>query len=272
MSAVQPIMAAVTGLILSLVTMSLVGALFLTAPGSLAVDHTGPFAALGKSFHIATANFKAHCVSYLFMQLIPIILLAPWLIIVILQEQGALGLHFSPAIIDGVSAFCSIACSVVTLAVYAGYVSLVYLDGRCRQEHFDLLLLARDLGMGEQVEQAFLHGPAVFTAPSFPNYALAGVPNSAATTNTAPINASTFATPIANSSNPQVPPVTVAYPDYSAPPPPEPAPESAAEPFIADIPAPQDPTVAAAHPDYSVPPPSVPAPESALEEENPHVS
>jgi hypothetical protein len=279
---------------LMLLAMSLVGALFLAAPVSLAIDHTGPFSALGKSFHLATSNFKAHCLSYLFLQQIPLILYMPALIIALLRQAHAL--NWSPALAVGISTPFSLLGSVVSLAVFAGYVSLVYLDGRCRRDHLDLLLLARDLGMEAQVKQALLPATVQFARPRTTHYAVAGYPNYAPASSSsgfpdysrapeaqslapaAPSAAADYAAfppdagtaeapPAALSPSPDLAPgiplVSTAFPDYSAAPPPvsvpEPLPVSA-------------PPVATGFPDDSVAPTRDITPAPPQQEEPSHVS
>ena len=285
----------ISTVILVLLALAMAGALFLAAPLALAMDHCGPFTAVGKSFKIAAANFTAHWFSCAFMLLIPLLLFTPW--IIILQLQQGESLHFSPALMEGISSLFLLVGTVVSFAVFAGYMSLVYLDGRCRLEHYDLLLLAHDLGMGEQVEQDLRFRPAGVSAQSFPNYAVAGSPNYAAAAPSAfpdytAVPAVTvsrgLATPAASAAYPDYasapvdqtapdladPAVPAAFPDYASAPVVQTASALAdpadSTPLLASAPAPA--LAAEAFPDYSAPPPPTIAPETPpADEEGAHV-
>ncbi|MHB9109613.1 MAG: hypothetical protein ACYDCO_21380 [Armatimonadota bacterium] len=224
---------------------------FLAAPVSLAYDHAGPFAAIGKSFHYAFANFKAQ-----FMAL-AVFCHAPLVLYVILISLGALvaailkyfaPYHFSfEIILTLVSIIFAVTCS----GLLASLQALMYVDGRCRRDALDLQLMAADVGLGEEFARLYAVSP--YMRQQYPNY------------NAAPHAAGPAA--------PQygAPPV-IAYPDYSAPPPPlapaAPPAESAAVQAPPVITAP----AATAYPDYSAPPPPLepaappPAPPAAVTE------
>ena len=149
----------------------------LAAPVAMVQDRLGPFAALSQGFRTARANFKAHALAfYAFTRLpviiFPLLLLAGWL----LSE----GLRYLPQTLTLLTVpplvlICSI---TVFTALLACLQVLIYLDGRCRHEALDLQLLAREIGLGSEVEQAFRTPtlPARFANTTAPNYAASPPP------------------------------------------------------------------------------------------------
>jgi hypothetical protein len=80
--------------------------------------------------------------------------------------------------------------------MFAGLQSLVYLDGRCRTEEFDLTLLAGAIGMGDAFAQSITPQSAALQ-PAYPDYSAH------------PASRAVLATPAA----------AMPFPNYSAPPP-----------------------------------------------------
>jgi hypothetical protein len=123
----------------------------------------------------------------------------------------------------------------------ACFATITYIDGRCRSESFDLLLLAREIGMGEEFERAY-------AAPGHTQVAMpphAGYPNYAASPPPTPGQGFTYVNSAVAAQQQQA---TSLYPDYSAPPPqvapamvlPPPAPTPplvSPEPATATVPA-----------------------------------
>ncbi|HEX2948492.1 MAG TPA: hypothetical protein VHV83_02810, partial [Armatimonadota bacterium] len=185
---------------------------FLAIPISLTNDHTGPFTALGIGFKVATSNFKAYWVALLVLLQVPVIFALLVGIVAYLLQASAQ--YFSPTLVLTVGLVTGMLGNAITYGFLSCFQTLVYLDGRCRTEKLDLLLLARDIGMGDDVEQLFLRGTWQPSSAGYPDYAMAV---------SAPSSAVSVATPVTDGESP-TPSATfytdgMSYPDYSAPPP-----------------------------------------------------
>jgi hypothetical protein len=219
------VLAVVATIVASLCALALVGIFFITAPVIMAIEHAGPFAALGKSFRFSSANFKAVLGALIVEMHVPVAFFPLALMLAYLLSQMAQAL--SPTLtVMLVGTIMSGLTMVVFFAMFSCFQVLVFLDARCRAESFDLVLLAQDIGLGDEVEQLFTRPatPQATPAGNYPNY---------------------MATPAAAPSLPPGPTVpgltppqaSAAFPDYSAPPPPNAAPPAPEPVPAADAPS-----------------------------------
>lgn len=230
---------------------------FLAAPISLAYDHAGPFTAIGKSFSYAFANFKAQ-----FMALV-VFCHAPLVLYAVLMTLGALVAaifkYYAPYFsLEIILTLISIIFAVTCTGLLSCLQSLIYVDGRCRRDALDLQLMAADIGLGEEFTRLYTMG-ARMPQMQYPNYNAA--PQAAGAVPYAGYAAPNYGPPPANAVGG---PTVIAYPDYSAPPPPlapaaSPPPLAPAAPPLATADAPPVITAPSAtvYPDYSAPPPSL---------------
>jgi len=199
--------------------------LFLTAPVSLAYEHTGPFKAIGQSFNFAQANFKAHFIALL------VIVHAPLILFIMLSAIAGITYAFMqnsfPLSIEIIIALFMLVLIAACMGLFSCLASLGYVDGRCRRDVLDLQLLAADIGLDETFARLYTPGLRKPQA-NYPNYS--GAPGQPTM-----MPAPNYAAP-----PPAAAGLPAAYPDYSAPPP-----LAGASPV----------SQAAATPDYSAPPP-----------------
>jgi len=221
---------------------TIVGVFFLYATVAVAVDHEGPFTALGKSFRYASANFKAYFWSLYAYTHLPILFtpLIAWLVGLIL----GLGRFVAPSLGFELLYFIGTTLGgIIFFAMLASLQALVYIDSRCRIEGFDLVNLARRVGLGDEIAQALTQTVSRPAAAAYPNYA--AVPAAPASVHAALPGLT-------------APGATGGFPDYSAPPPAATQAAPAAPADAAPLPAaPQQPPDSAAPPagGMSLPPP-----------------
>ena len=194
---------------LALLAYAIVSAMFLAAPVIMAVEHAGPFTAIGRAFSTASGNFRAHLIAFFLLQHIPIIVAI--LLSVLMALIGYLLNMLAPVTVLALASLFGWASTVVALAIFSCLQALVYLDGRCRHEHYDILLLGQQIGIGAQVAAA-LSTPnsaaqAAHSGSLFPNYAAEPVAPGFMPAETLIPQEETLASAI------------IAAPDYSAPPP-----------------------------------------------------
>ncbi|HEY3377827.1 MAG TPA: hypothetical protein VGL77_10075 [Armatimonadota bacterium] len=243
-------MATAVGVTLGLVTLVIVGAggtfilltALLSAPMVLAFEHAGPFMAIGKSLRLAGSNFKAHF--WAFYLLAHVNLTFSAVVVIIVSLLQLVTTYLSPIVTVVIGSVVMAIGNKALLGLMASFQTLVYLDGRCRKENFDLRLLARDIGLGEEVERAFDGTATPVAQAMYPDYTALPVAAAPAAMASAAVVGVT------------APPVASGYPDYSAPPP-------SVEPVVA---ADAAPPVISAYPDYSAPPPSLEPPATADKE------
>lgn len=214
---------------------------FLAAPISLAYEHTGPFRALSRSFSTASSNFKPHYMALYVVTHLPFVVL-----LLLALVGGLIYLPFQytvPYCQDTIIVLLAMIFGAVFSGLLACLMSLIYLDGRCRSQAFDLQLLAADIGLGEEFERAF-RPAAVIRTPQYPNYTAAPALPGAVSANTG------FPDYSAGTVRPASQPAG-AYPDYSAPP--------STQPVAAPLnySAPPLPGAGQVVPDYSAPPPAL---------------
>ncbi|MHB9131575.1 MAG: hypothetical protein ACYDBB_10870 [Armatimonadota bacterium] len=194
-----------------------VTALFLALPVILAVEHAGPFTALSRSFRFAGTNMKAHGVVLYAWTRIPAIFM-PVLAVLIALLIGVSG-YISPTMnVLVVSVLVLGLGSAVFMGMLASFQALVYLDGRSRAEALDLVLLARDIGLSDELEGLAETNRPVVAAPTYPDYS------------SSPRRTNAASQPSFTAVNATQPAMPSGFPDYSAPPPKPvmPAPESMA--------------------------------------------
>ena len=219
---VAPIIAGITALLvfltLSILWTYTVWTPFLAAPVSLTMEKSGPFTAIGRSFSVAFSNFKAHFWSLFIVSQTYLVFFALISVAILLIQQ--LTSHFSTTMTLMFGSIVGISATCLYLGLQSSLQALAYIDGRCRRENFELRMLARDIGLGEEFEQSFSPGSALpAPAAGFPDYSAAPTKAPIAGTPAAP------AAPI-----PTVPTLpAMAFPDYSAPPPPIEAGEGATD-------------------------------------------
>jgi len=223
---------------------------FLALPIALVNERQGFFAALSRGNRIATSNYKPHAWAFYLISRLPLVIL-PLLIAV-----GALiweGLRYLPASVplQIVESMVSIAAMVILTGIFAALQALVYLDGCCRVDAFDLQLLAQNIGLevdAGQMVRAKLPARTrrnAVTPLTMPNYAASPLPEP-------PPAPEALPSPV------------LAFPDYSAPPPPLEVPMAAtAEPLEpTNPPDPTDP----ADPTNSTDPSAQPSSESEVQD------
>gem|GEM_PF-2055257 len=201
--------------------------LFLSAPVLLAHEHHGPFKAIGQSFNIAQANFKAHFLALLVIVHAPVIMLV--MLSSITGIVYALMRNSFPLSIEIITALFMLVFTAACTGLFSCLGALAYVDGRCRRDMLDLQLLAADIGLGETFARLYMPGLRM-PQPYYPNYT--GAPGQSAM-----MPSPNYAAPPPGAG---LPPVS-AFPDYSAPPP------------LLGGPAP----TARTFPDYSAPPPKL---------------
>ncbi|OPZ86993.1 MAG: hypothetical protein BWY76_00690 [bacterium ADurb.Bin429] len=211
--------------LLTLAAYAVAGVFFLYAPVTVAVDHEGPFTALGKSFRYASANFKAYFWSLYAYTHLPILFLPfiGWLVLLIL---GA-GRFVAPSLGFELLYFIGTTLGgIIFFAMLSSLQALIYIDARCRIEGYDLINLARQVGLGDEIARALTQTANRPATAAYPNYA--AVP-------TVPASVSAAVPGLT------APQSTGGFPDYSAPPPVE---QAAAPMPLPELPA----------PDYAAPP------------------
>jgi hypothetical protein len=180
-------------------------AFVLPLPVSLVEESPNPFTALGRSFKLVSANYKAQFIALYAFVHFPIIL---YLLAFILVGLLFLAIRlvfptFEFSILITMSQMIALA---LTTALFACFQTLCYLDGRCRVESYDLALLADRIGLGKEFREALVVGaatPAFATVSAHPNYLAAPASDSS---------------PLAAPQQRAVPLLTTV--DYSQPPPP----------------------------------------------------
>jgi len=222
------IVAAITTYLAIMLAWILVSVLFLTAPAFMVNEDCGPFAALGKSFRFAMANYKANVVALYALVHIPIIFTALAIVIQLLLSMGMQ--YLTPAVVDVVGGTLAILVSSLSFTAILGCQSAVaYVDGKCRLETLDLRVLAREIGLEEEIEQVFRPAVQPVRAPGNPRNRPMPQPQYGGTPN---YQAPPYGQPPLQGA------ATSIYPDYSAPPPPltgEVAPSAPAVPPPADV-------------------------------------
>jgi len=206
-----PVVASVIGVIVyvlligvSLFTMLAVSTFFLAAPITLAMDHAGPFTALGTSFRYACTNYKAQLLALTAVVHIPLLVLS--LVALVIGALVYAAKFIAPSTIALFSLMMPAVSGIIYMAIMACFQTLVYLDGRCRADAYDLVLMAGELGIGNEVEQALKPDIAPTAPTGYPNYMAAPVtPKAAADSLTMP--------------GATHPVISMQFPDYSSPPP-----------------------------------------------------
>ncbi|MHB9023984.1 MAG: hypothetical protein ACYC7E_07370 [Armatimonadota bacterium] len=188
----------------SMLGMVLVATYFVSVPVLVSHEHLGPFAALGRSYRIANANFKSHFAALYVLLHIPtffgpVAMLVTGLLISVMK-------FIDPTMNVIISSLVGNLVSVACFGLAACLGTLTYLDGRCRLEAFDLLVLARHIGLEDELARALNQGPTAVAA-QFPDYT---AQRPAPVMPAASPGAATVLTP---------PSAPVGFPDYSAPPP-----------------------------------------------------
>jgi len=211
-ASVAAIIAAVTGVLVFLSLFILwvyaIWTLFLAFPVSLVIEKSGPFTALSRSFTLAFSNFKAHFWSLFIVSQVFFVFLALMSVAIMLVQL--LTSHFSTTMTLMLSSIVGVGSTCLYLGMQSSLQALAYVDGRCRKENFELRMLARDIGLGEEFEQSFSQGvvsPAQTADFGFPDYSAMPIPSPAAVIPEEPASAV------------PVMPATP-FPDYTAPPPP----------------------------------------------------
>lgn len=198
------VIAILAGLVIFMLVISIISSLFISAPIVLAVEHTGPFAAISKSFSFTTMNFKAQT-SALYVQLhLPFIFYVLISVAIYFLSTGLSTI--SPTITFALQAVLSGVGFMMCLGFISCFQALAYIDGRCRKDNLDLLLLGQEIGLVAEMNEVELAG-AVNTPLSYPDYS--AMPVSAAPA-PAFTNHQVAAAPVMTAG---------AFPDYSAPPP-----------------------------------------------------
>jgi protein-disulfide isomerase-like protein with CxxC motif len=105
---------------------------------------------------------------------------------------------FSPTLVLIIGAMTVTIWTIATTALMSCYQTLVYMDGRCRADNYDLQLLAEEIGMTEEMVQALSNNGTTVTQAGYPDYAAPAA--------------------IADAGSPAP---AMSFPDYSAPPPAE---------------------------------------------------
>lgn len=244
---------ALIGVTGGLMAFCLIATFFVFTPVVLAQDHRGPFAAIGRSFRMASANYKMYYWSLVTYLHIPMLFLP--LIVWIVMALQFLGSSVEASL--GATLFMNVVSTLATIvfmAMLACAQALMYIDARCRIEGFDLVMLAQSLGLGDEVEQALLQAAYKPAVAAYPNYA--------ATPATPGLTQPRPAAGYPDYAAPPVPGAAV-YPDYAAPPPDYTAPPpvvtdyTAPPPVTLVSPAPPAPDDAPAT-DDAAPPPVIP--------------
>lgn len=124
----------------------------LAAPVIVAVEKTGPFDAIGRSFNTASSNFRTHFTALMVLQHIPIIIIV--LLAMIAGIIQYLLNMLAPITVMAMVSVVSWVGMIIVLSLLSCLQALVYLDGRCRREKFDLLLLGEEIGIGREVAAA----------------------------------------------------------------------------------------------------------------------
>lgn len=191
-------------LVLAMDAYLLTGVFFLAAPVSLAMEHTGPFVAFGKGFRMAAANFKAHFGALYLLTRVPMLFVP--VIAVLSAVLFGVSEYISPTMGVVIGSLVSGLAVVVMMALMACLQALIYLDGRCRLDNFDLMLLASDIGLGEALAQAT-------GRPALARLATASYLDYQGRLQTPAPTPTVTAVPAPGTS-------TTGYPNYAAPPPP----------------------------------------------------
>jgi len=185
-------------------TVNFLLAYILSSPIVMLNENAGPFVAAGEAMKLARANFKAHFWS---TQVVMLMSLVIWALL--LGVQMILFMVIRPYAPTMDNTLVGSLGSGLSIILFLGLVSclqtLAYLDGKSRTESYDLLIMARQIGLESEFRRAF---SAASTSP-LANYGRqVGYPDYSKV----PANQS-------NSYLPAATPVIVANPDYSAPPP-----------------------------------------------------
>jgi hypothetical protein len=210
---------------------TLVATFFVFTPVALAQEHLGPFAAIGRSFRLASSQFKTYFWALFAYMQIPLLFLPLNIWIIWLATFLGRGVEASLSF-NLFSTIVSVLTGIVFMAMLACLQALMYIDGRCRVGGFDLVMLAHTLGLGEPVEQALLQAAYQPAATAYPNYAAPPVATTSAVTGLSQ------PAPVAGYPDYSAPPPVVTVPDYSAPPPVVTIPDDTAAPPAEAAPAP----------------------------------
>ena len=149
----------------------------LAAPVITAVENASPFSAIGRSFNTASSNFRVHFYALLVLQHIPLI------IVVLLAMLAGIIQYLlnmlAPVTVLAMVSVLSWVGIIFMLALFSCLQSLVYLDGRCRRDNLDLLLIGEEIGIGREVAAAlsgngtYANAPYISSAGSlFPDYSI----------------------------------------------------------------------------------------------------
>jgi hypothetical protein len=144
---------------------------FLAFPGELIVKQANPFDALGASTRAAGRRMKE------LMGVTLVYLTLPFALVP-LSAMLVGGVFLVSRTIDPTSSVLLIVTlvngliGVVVTGVFACYSTLVYIDAACRLDNLDLRLMARQVGLGDEIDQALAPTYRLPQAGAYPNYAV----------------------------------------------------------------------------------------------------
>ncbi len=205
----------------------------LAYPAELIVKQSGPFEALGASIRVAGRRLKE------LMRVSMVYLTIPFAFIGVAVLLAVLGFYAARAIDPTSSALIITTMvlgliGVVVTGIFSCLQTLVYIDAACRLDNLDLRLMARQVGLGEEIDLALAPTFRLQAAAAYPNYAVqsagagSAYPNYAAPDYTRlPVGDPDAAPPLATLVNPPAPAAPVhptaipppdLAPDYSKPP------------------------------------------------------
>lgn len=184
---------------------------FLAAPCMLVMESSNPMSAMARSFRMGMANLKAHFTALYAVTRLPIVVS----MVVVLIGVGLIAAtdYVSPTMSLVLETLLFGLSAVIIVALMAATQALVYLDGRCRLEAYDLHVMASSLGLGDMLQRATAPQPTA--APAVRSRAARAV-----AMNVPPPQRSVVgAVPRILVPGLTPPPTAPGYPDYSAPPP-----------------------------------------------------
>ncbi len=126
----------------------------LTAPVAMVNENAGPFVALGRAMKISRANFSAQYWSTVVVGLMQSII---WPSLVVIQLLLFMIVKpFAPTMDNTlVGSLAGGLSLIVYLGLFSCLQALAYLDGRSRTESYDLLVMARQIGLEQEFKRAF---------------------------------------------------------------------------------------------------------------------
>lgn len=207
------LVAIATGISVLLVEIALLFSLsfFITGPIIIVMESPNPLSALSRSFRMAGANMKAHLVALYAVTRLPLVI--SFMVFAVVGALVYATDYVSPTFSIVIQSLLLGLTSILCIAICACAQALIYMDGRCRLEAYDLHVLANSLGLSEAMRQATT--PAV-SAPARTTQIFLAAPTAAPV---APVatNQPVSLRVVVPGLTP--PPPAPGYPDYMAPPP-----------------------------------------------------